>query len=74
MEKFLLHFFNYAETYTFLFSWVVVPLGFLGVFMCVKRLSTAVPQSEPITVKNEQEPVIQPPTKAADANKNLVNA
>ena len=44
VEILLWHLYDYAEGYTFIFSWVALPLAFLSCFLLVKKGAyTAIP-------------------------------
>lgn len=78
VEQILVHFFNYAEGYTFLFSWIAIPLGFFTVFLFLKRNSEKIVAASVSTATSnpdeKKEVEIAPPKKEAQVNKNLVNA
>lgn len=81
VEKIFWHFFQFAEAYTFVFAWIVIPLGFWVVYLFLKRqtpdlvsppvMAHAVHSaSETPTPKEE----LKPPEKEPQVNKNLANA
>lgn len=76
IEKLLFHFFNYAESYTFLFAWLVVPTGFYAVFLALKRNAQEIrpPSVDAVQTVSHDAPGIELPKREAQVNKNLANA
>ena len=45
VEKLLWHFYQFAESYTFLLSWIAVPIGFAVGLLFLKKMSVNSPEA-----------------------------